>query len=203
MSHIDSFRHELVGRLGALPVYHPLEVIEGEFQATPHQLVFGGGSGEHPALVFTDPAGAVAFFLQRELTSLQEFQATHGTCDEPLVDRAEVWLPIVTAVAPTRAEDLIDAAEWEEEEWQQWEENSQSPLLPNRRWEETSFAEWLALGVGEFVFAAMPELALELGEKLPGWRETRLVHMRYNNILAIPPGLPVYANGGNRFGRPD
>ena len=46
MSHIDSFKHELVGLFGGLPVYHPLEVIDGDFRCDPTQLLLGGGSGE-------------------------------------------------------------------------------------------------------------------------------------------------------------
>ncbi len=41
MSHIDSFRHQLVGYLGYLPVYHPLEEIDGDFRCSPRQLVLG------------------------------------------------------------------------------------------------------------------------------------------------------------------
>lgn len=78
---------------------------------------------------------------------------------------------------------------------------SRSPLLPNPRPGRTGLPEWLVLGIGELVFCALPELAADLLATLPGWRGTKLWHMRYNNILAIPPGLPVYANGGNAFAR--
>lgn len=200
MSHIDSFRHELVGLLGGLPVYHPLQVIDGDFYATPAQLVFGGGSGEHPALVFAHPEGATALFLKRELELLEKQRNTPRVKDDPLMPRLDEWLPVVKSVVPAKVEDLIDTAEWREADWKRWEENSLSPLLSNQRWaDEMSFVEWLALGVGEFVYAAMPELAPDLLANLPDWRETKLAHMRYNNILAVPPGMPVYPNGGNAF----
>lgn len=55
MSYIDGFDHEIIGTLGYLPIYHPLEAIEGDggwgaydFNASPQNLVLGGGSGEHP-----------------------------------------------------------------------------------------------------------------------------------------------------------
>lgn len=60
MSHIDSFKHEIVGLFGGLLVYHPLEDIQGDFVCTPKCLLIGGGSGEHPALVIESPLKAVS-----------------------------------------------------------------------------------------------------------------------------------------------
>jgi len=59
MSHIDSYKHEIVGLFGCLPVYHPLGDIpappdnwpEYDFGYTTEQLVIGGGPGEHLGLV--------------------------------------------------------------------------------------------------------------------------------------------------------
>ncbi|WP_417533835.1 hypothetical protein [Marinobacterium stanieri] len=51
MSYIDSYDHEYIGSLGYLPIYRPLQVIEGDkwggydFSATPDNIVLGGGSG--------------------------------------------------------------------------------------------------------------------------------------------------------------
>lgn len=201
MSHIDSFRHEFVGLLAGLPVYHPLEQIDGDFQADAAQLVIGGGSGEHPALVIRSPAGAVAWFLQRELTELHELAQKHGWTarDEPLLARVKSWRPKLQPWLPKRAADLIDWAEWGQAERAAMTAASRSPLLPNPRPGRMGLPEWLVLGIGELVFCALPELAADLLATLPGWRETKLLHMRYNNVLAIPPGLPVYANGGNAF----
>ena len=71
MSYIDSYKHELVGMFGSLPVYHPLEDIpgssepelSGEFACSTKQIVIGGGGGEWPGLVITNPIGAVIEFL--------------------------------------------------------------------------------------------------------------------------------------------
>ncbi len=61
MSHIDSFQHRHVGNLlGRYPVYQALEDINGDFQALSGQLILGGGSGEHPAMVVNDAAACVA-----------------------------------------------------------------------------------------------------------------------------------------------
>ena len=71
MSYIDTFDHELVGFFAGLPLYHPLETVTGsdgdEFGCTPRQLVLGGGSGEHPAVVLLEPPAAVAAIMQAAL----------------------------------------------------------------------------------------------------------------------------------------
>lgn len=74
---------------------------------------------------------------------------------------------------------------------------SQSEALPNPDLRD-DLTLWLLLGIGEFVFFAMPELAPELMSQLSD-PYARFRHMRYNNILLVPPNMPVYANGGNRF----
>ena len=86
MSYIDGFDHEIIGTLGYLPIYHPLETIEGDggwgaydFSATPQNLVLGGGSGEHPGLVVHHLPTLAARFL---LDSLTEAQAETLSRDE-------------------------------------------------------------------------------------------------------------------------
>jgi hypothetical protein len=67
----DTFDHGLVGFFAGLPRYHPLETVAGsggdELGCTPRQLVLGGGSGEHPAVVLRQPPAAVMAFLQAAL----------------------------------------------------------------------------------------------------------------------------------------
>ena len=71
-------------------------------------------------------------------------------------------------------------------------------LAPSLR----GFWRWLVCSLGEFIYFAMPELAPNIMSKLPDPYAT-FVHERFNNILIIPPNMPVYANGGNAwtFGR--
>ncbi len=64
MSYIDCFKHELVGMLGYLPVYHPLEGVDGSFICGAHQLLLGGGGREHSALVIENSTSAVAYFFK-------------------------------------------------------------------------------------------------------------------------------------------
>ncbi|MFT8258506.1 MAG: hypothetical protein ACMZI2_04110 [Candidatus Symbiodolus clandestinus] len=69
MSYIDCFKHELLGYFNGLPINHPLEKIIGDgwgqydFSATPENLILGGGSGEHPALVLHNLPALVAQYL--------------------------------------------------------------------------------------------------------------------------------------------
>src|SRR5690348_13967515 len=68
MSYIDTFDHEFVGFFVGLPLYHPTETVSAkrhadEFGCTTGELVLGGGPGEYPALLVTDPGGAVLHFL--------------------------------------------------------------------------------------------------------------------------------------------
>jgi hypothetical protein len=80
MSDIDTFRHEFVGLFLGIPIYHPLEPGQlgwraigdrhrlqhqewGRPNCDPASLVLGGGSGEHPALIFHDVEHAVARYL--------------------------------------------------------------------------------------------------------------------------------------------
>ena len=75
MSYIDAYDHEYIGSLGYLPIYRPLQVIDGDkwggydFSATPDNLVLGGGSGEHPGLVVHKPGSLVAKFLYDQIWS--------------------------------------------------------------------------------------------------------------------------------------
>lgn len=182
MSHIDSFKHELVGLLGYLPVYHPLEIIEGDFCCGPDQLVLGGGSGEHPALVIENPTSAVAYFLDEVLNREKELES---------------WRPIIRPYLNNSLDELLTFHDWEIERYSEFHNMSKSSALPNpSNGEDTAL--WLILGIGEFVFFAMPSIAEELMHQLDS-PYRHIQHMQYNNILVVPPNYSVYANGGNRF----
>lgn len=73
MSYIDCYEHEYIGQLFGLPLYLPTKDIDGgkwgsvDFSATTKNLILGGGSGEHPALVIHEPECLVARFLLKHL----------------------------------------------------------------------------------------------------------------------------------------
>ena len=189
MSHIDSFKHELVGLFGGLPVYHPLEVIDGDFRCDPTQLLLGGGSGEHPALVLKDPTAAVAGFVSECL-------------DEVARDARERWGAVIEPYNHWRPSDVLEFFAWDVATHARFYDLCRSHALPNPWFEDSqeSIERWLVLGFGEFVFYAMPALAPAIMGELHD-ATAHFKHVRYNNILLVPPNMPVYANGGNAFGR--
>ena len=182
MSHIDSFKHELVGFLGYLPVYHPLEDIDGDFQCKTNQLLLGGGSGEHPALVIENPTSAVAYFLIKEIENEK---------------RLKHWEEHITPYLESSLEEQLTFYDWNMERYSSFHEMSKSEYLPNPRSGDNTEL-WIVLGIGEFIFFSMPNLANELIRKLEDPYQ-HFHHMRYNNIMVVPPNFPVYANGGNMF----
>jgi hypothetical protein len=62
MSYIDTSDHSYVGTIFDLP--HPLSTYDDEFNADPSNLVIGGGSGEHPAMVIRSLDICVLYFIE-------------------------------------------------------------------------------------------------------------------------------------------
>jgi hypothetical protein len=182
MSHIDSFKHELVGFLGYLPVYHPLENIDGDFKCDINQLLLGGGSGEHPALVIENLTSAVAYFLSEIIEYEKELQS---------------WEEIIAPYLTTSLDELLTFYDWNIDRFSSFHDMSKSISLPNPS-NGDNIELWLILGIGEFIFFSMPYLAKDLMDKLEAPYK-HFHHMSYNNIMVVPPNFPVYANGGNMF----
>ncbi|MBF0324494.1 MAG: hypothetical protein HQL42_05420 [Alphaproteobacteria bacterium] len=190
MSHIDSFRHAQVGSLAGIPVYLSLEDIDGDFRCPSHSLIIGGGSGEHPAATLSDPLRAVAFFVVTELPSLKL---------RPTV-RAQ-WTQACQPFLTQTDKPIVTYFDWLPEDHDNFRASCRSPLLENSYAicaDDMEFDDWLALGLGEFIFFAMPKLAAPLMAQLEGL-PSHFRHLRYSNILLRPPNVPTYANGGNAF----
>ncbi len=190
MSHIDSFKHMIVGDFIGIPVYFPLEDIDGDFKCTTKQLLIGGGSGEHPALVIKNPLAATAMFLDEEIDGLNLNE-----------EQLKAWKSIYSQYMSWDYEEIIQFYEWNIETYHNFYERCKNDFLPNsyRIYEESkSIEEWLILGFGEFFFFSMPELVNEIVSGLDEPYKY-FQHIRYNNILLIPPNMPVYANGGNAY----
>lgn len=196
MSHIDSFKHEITGLFGSIPVYHPLEEIDGDFEADQTQLILGGGSGEHPAMVIENPVQAVALFLKKKLEPLKDPKLKEKYY--PLKRLMPEWEPVIDRFLPDTADEVLAFYDWEAEDFERFEELCRSSAMPNDFW-KGDFHEWLVLSFGEFIFFAMPELAADLMHKLGEDPYQHFRHTEYNNIGLIPPNFPVYANGGNGF----
>lgn len=198
MSHIDSFKHEIVGNFGRIPVYHPLEEIEGDFICGPGNLLIGGGSGEHPAIVVRNPTAAVAEFLSYELS---HYSSEDDVKEYPILKVKAKWLKIIKPHFNLRHNRIIEFCEWHVSTYVNFEEHCrseglQNPYDPARH--ERGFEDWLIVSLGEFIFYAMPQLASEIVSKLHK-PYTYFHHITYNNIMVIPPNMPVYSIGGNHF----
>lgn len=190
MSHIDGFDHVLVGFFGGLPVYRPLEDIAGDrdtlvgedFLCRTDQITIGGGSGEHPALVLERPGAAMAAFaLEHEAFDIRGETR----------DRLKAWIA---------GEPVHRRYGWDEERRTRLEACCRSDAMVNPFWPgDHTLDDWLTLGLGEFCYAAMPELDPETAGQLKTFQTGSLVHARWNNILLPPPGLPVYARSGTAF----
>jgi hypothetical protein len=196
MSHIDSFKHEIIGLFGCIPVYNPLEEIEGDFKAKPGQLILGGGSGEHPAMVVEDSTQAVALYLKHSLEPLLNPELSVNRF--PLKKVAKDWLEKIQPFLTADPASICVFYDWTDEDHQRFAKYCTSDVLPNPHWKGDLY-EWLPVSFGEFIFFAMPGLVPEVMEKLGENPHQFFNHIRYNNISLIPPNMPVYANGGNAF----
>ena len=188
MSHIDSFKHALVGDLFGIPVYLSLEDIDGDFSCPAKTLIIGGGSGEHPSAVLINPLAAVARFLDAELFNLKLGARAK-------MDWAEACRPYISAANTS----ILQYALWLEDDYAAFRQRCANPHAASPYYQsEMDIEDWLILGLGEFIFFAMPDLAMDIvGHLTDPYRY--FLHVRYSNIMLVPPNFPVYSNGGNAF----
>lgn len=191
MSYIDSYQHEIIGLFGGIPVYHPLEdipepkgpLVGEDFGCSRGQLVLGGGTGEHPAMVLRNPAGAVA-----------DFVLSSGDFEVP----SDVKTRLSKAI---NVDACLYFAGWSVEDYHDFFQICTNATLPNPfdpDGDDMGLEVWLHRGFGEFIYYAMPQLAADMVRlTTPLHKDRDRVH--YNNILIIPAHMPVYANGGNAF----
>ena len=188
MSHIDSFKHQLVGSFGYISVYRALQDIDGDFQCKAGCIILGGGSGEHPAMVLKDPVAAVARFIESEIDNLELSE-----------EELKLWKISYREYLKWDSEEIIEFYEWGMSTYHDFYKLCVDGGLPNRYYQEDiSIETWLIQGFGEFVFFSMPELAPEIINLLSDPYQ-KFKHVSYNNILLHPPNFPVYANGGSAF----
>jgi hypothetical protein len=177
---------------GPLPVYHPLELIEDsdfDFDCTTKQIVIGGGSGEHPGLVVKLPNVAVAHFLLSAL----------DTIDDEFADIKSEWKKVIEPYLYN--DKALVFSNWNVENYHNFFELCKSKGLQkpfNEDASESCYDVWLLESIGEFIFYSMPELAKEIMENINNpYRYFN--HILFNNIMLIPPNMPVYSNKGNAW----
>ncbi|UUD63579.1 hypothetical protein D16iCDA_18150 [Pseudomonas seleniipraecipitans] len=157
MSYIDTIKHELVGYINGLPIYHPLEtVIDGgwgdyDFSCSPQNLVIGGGAGEHPALVVHDLGSLVALYILLCIEKHTEhFTDSFIAPPEETIDR-------LSDVAFDTKESL-EFCGWSMTNIRDFIELAKCPLHFTPLLENQAPEEWIKESIGQFVYFSLPEL---------------------------------------------
>lgn len=180
MSDIDAVRHYRVGMFcSTIPVFQPLDIVwlghspeDGPLsgEAIPGELVIGGDSGEHPALIVHDVELAVARYIAR--WSPHPFEVIEKlSCEKRSVRNG---LP------------ALEYCTWSPAEHARFREAIQLPA-------EATVDDWVMENVGEFVYHLMPELS----PRIAGWQK-RYPGLPVAGIISIPYGK-YCGNGVDRF----
>lgn len=185
MSYIDCFKHELVGYLNGLPIYHPLEdCIGGEFgdfdfSCTPDNLLIGGGSGEHPALVLHNLSSLVASYLYLAIEK-----------------RKEYW-PELEFIIPENIKNELDDifyekadlefCGWSMRQHSEFYVNAQSPLHVSPLKPEEHAEEWIENSIGEFIYYSLPELIPMKYKEIFDYFRGLEIGFWMNNVVCPPP----------------
>ena len=205
MSAIGTSHFFLLGYFYGVPLYQPLWPVQINLHpfdkrganAEPGQLVLGGGSGEHPAIIFRDVEYCVADLLCSKWSPVCQ--------DMPHEIRKHAGSP-----ASEAPRDALEFCQWTAEDHQRFREmcahdyalfadkNSFAELDEEVFVDEdgtefrnppcTSLELWLCFNIGEFVYAALPGLT----PKIQRWRDALGPIQRpwFRGILIQPPGYP-------------
>jgi hypothetical protein len=183
MSYIDSIDHEFIGKIGYLPIYHPLENLEGEqrnhqdFSATTQNLILGGGSGEYPSLVFHKLSSVVSRFLYFNLTE-QEMDL--------LSEEEEDY---ICSLYYVDTDEILEFCGWTARQYSDLLEMSRSKLLGTPLSEDEDVEDWLIRSIGELIFFSLKDLNPE-HERLEAIFKRFGISAYMNNVVCIPPGYP-------------
>jgi len=187
MSYIDSIKHEMVGYINGLPIYHPLETIkdgawgERDFSCSPENLVIGGGSGEHPALVVHHLGSLVARYLLLCIEkNAEHFNDRIPMPPEETVDR-------LADIAFDTGETL-EFCSWSMRQIRDFVELTKSSLHQTPLHETQDPEDWIKESIGEFVYFSLPELNPLHAEinSLPGINDGLLGYWM-KNVTCPPP----------------
>lgn len=178
MSYIDSYDHVLVGYMAGLPLYRPLEDIPGPENGE-YRLDFPCRTDQ---LVLARPGAAMALYA----LDSEDFEFPEAERDR---------LNALIEAAP-----ILVRYGWNGSTHRQFKARCKSAALPNPYHRHYGpFDAWLAMGFGEFCYAALPDLDPDMVKDLRRFQTQPAVHVRYCNVLLPPPGLPVYARSGTAF----
>jgi hypothetical protein len=183
MSYIDTFDHEYLGDFADIPLYHPIVNVEGsgdrDFSCSPDNLVLGGGDGEHLGLVFHRLDCLALRYVIHAIPDGEESLSIHDQfADFPIMDYLEF-----------EYSSLFEYAGWSVRDFHAfYERGSSSDLnLPYDEKDDSSFEDWLALSIGEFVWFELPDLIQDLQPVRMLYPELKPIA---GNVLMAHPGSP-------------
>ncbi len=180
MSYIDTIKHELVGYINGLPIYHPLESTEKkewgnyDFSCSPENLVIGGGCGEHPALVVHNLEALVASHILLCIEkNIEDYPDNYTAPPEETIDRLNDIL--------FNTGENLEFCGWSMTHIRDFVELAKSPIHSTPLLEKQSSEEWLEESIGEFVHYSLPEL--------------NSLHKEISNLSGIKKPFPGYGIG--------
>lgn len=196
MSYIDGFDHEYIGSLGYLPLYHPIAPIQGDgwamsdFSADASNLVLGGGSGEHPALVIHHLDALVAFFIDEQFTEQEQEQLKTDDLNK-LIDLKS-------------SENIFEFCDWKVRHYAQLQQMAECSAMNSPLTEDEELEDWLASSLGELIYFSLPELCHEYSWFKHLVKDQNIFPSRAN-IRILPPGYPqpggrVFVNNKMQWG---
>ena len=134
MSDIDTIRHYRAGLFAGVPIYIAREDGERTFEDLAmlrNNVAIGGGSGEHPAMLITNPVACVAHYLDPE----NWLEPVHDILE--INDYLKIELPSIFHYCNEMSRD----------QWIEQLADYHSPLKDGK-----SFEKWVAETLGEFLY---------------------------------------------------
>lgn len=185
MSYIDCFKHELVGYLNGLPIYHPLEGFIGgkfgdsDFSCTSDNLVIGGGGGEHPALVLHNLSSLVASYLYLAIEKRKEYWP-----------ELEFFIPddiekVLDDIFDEKAD--LEFCDWSMKQHSEFYINAQSPLHQHPLKRGECAEEWIEDSIGEFIYYSLPELIPIKHKEIFDYFRSLEIGFWMGNVVCPPP----------------
>lgn len=158
MSYIDSFKHEHIGSVASVPIYLPLETIDGsEFKADKNSIILGGGSGELAGYVMTP--GDVIF----------------AAIDPYMTDRTSFQLSEIAKAA-------LDIEGFTEDDYDDFLEEI-LPLDNRRNYPEWSGDEWYSIVTAAIVEGYEVKPYPRPGETIVNWLEAQVGEIMLNDYF--------------------
>lgn len=165
MSEIDQYNHTHVGYFCNLPLYRIYEdtgpKASDEFVAAAGDLILGGGSGEHPAMVITNHDFLVNFWL--------------GSYSNLGDDQDDDMTPA----------DCFKFYGWRVENYVAFFEASKHTMTPYDQDAHGSLESWMTLSFGELLLFSEEKFR----NKYPVVMETHIPI--FNNVLCPPSRFPA------------